>query len=226
MLMTSKTKRLEVFQDLSLSGPASSRRALRKALLKHTAPPWRHAEETENQLPTGTESESDILAFDRDASDSLPAATLFLWGRPDGYKVSNIVPLQIGELGYRKYNAILKDFERRIAAPAAEQAAFEVKTTAALQSIDDWMRPKVASALRRFSAAANKSTGSSHPADRKRWLEFLVEAHAARIRLGADELARWLTEIEGWDDGHAFTLAVEYEFALELLSEYDRHRLS
>lgn len=140
--------------------------------------------------------------------------------------MSNIVPLQAGELGYGKYNAILRDFEKRIAAPAARKADFEVKTTAARQSIDDWVPSKVADALRRFSAWANKSTGSAHPADRKRWLEFLVEAHAANAELGSDDLVRWLAEVEGWDDDHAYELAIQYEFGLELLSEYDRLRPS
>jgi hypothetical protein len=37
-------------------------------------------------------------------------------------------------------------------------------------------------------------------------------------------LARWLKEVEGWDDDHAHELAIQYEFARELLEKYDLER--
>jgi hypothetical protein len=214
-------KQLEVFQDLFLYGPAESRPALRQALLDRVAAPWSHDEKKEKQLIKGAGSDADILAFQREEREGLAAATLTLWSRSDGYKVTNIVPLEIGQLGYTKYNAILQDFEQQIATPAADQVGFQVKTTAARQSIDDWLSPKAAHALWLFSSAANKSTGSSHPLDRERWLQFLIEAHKSDGRLDTGTLARWLTEVEGWDDDHANELAIEYEFGLDLLRKYD-----
>jgi hypothetical protein len=35
---------------------------------------------------------------------------------------------------------------------------------------------------------------------------------------------RWLTEVEQWSGEKAHDLAGEYEFALDLLDEYDRNR--
>ena len=81
-----------------------------------------------------------------------------------------------------------------------------------------------ADALRRFSAAANKATGSSHPLDRTRWFAFLLSVHGVTPSLDADRLARWLVEVEGWSDDKAHDLVVEYEFGLALLDEYDRNR--
>jgi hypothetical protein len=220
--MTSATKQLEVFQDLVLYGPAESRPALRKALLDRVAAPWHHDETKERQLSRDASGAADILAFQREESDGLAGATLTLWSQPDGYKVTNIVPLELGRLGYTRYNAILQDFEQQLAGPAAQQVGFRVKMTAARESIEDWLSPKAAQALWRFSRAANKSTGSSHPLDRERWFLFLIEAHAANGPLDTDTLARWLVEVEGWDDESANELAIEYEFGLDLLSKYDR----
>jgi hypothetical protein len=118
----------------------------------------------------------------------------------------------------------LQDFAERIARPAAQRVGFQVKTTAARQSVEDWLSPKAAKALTLFSRAANKSRGSSHPLDRRRWFQFLIEAHAGGGHLDVQTLSRWLTEVEGWDDEHAVELAIEYEFGLELLSEYDQHQ--
>ena len=222
--MTAELKRLEVFQDLLLHGPATRLTALREALLNHTASPWRHAAETEKKLSNSAGIEGDTLAFERKQDDALPAATLWLLSRDGGYKVTNIVPREHGELGYAGYNAILQDFERRIASPAAREAGFRVETTASHQSIDDWLSPEAAKALRLFSRAANKSTGSSHPLDRERWFHFLIAAYRENDRLHVDDLFRWLSEIEGWDEKNANSLAIEYEFGLALLREYDRPR--
>jgi hypothetical protein len=165
----------------------------------------------------------DVLAFEREASEDLPSATLWLWSQSDGYKVTNIVPANAGKLDYSEYNAILEDFEQRVASPAAQQTGFQIETTSSQQSIEDWIPQKAAETLRRFSRTANKSTGSGHPLDRERWFKFLIEAHSDNGQLDTELLARWLVEVEGWSDEQATELAMEYEFGLGLLTEYDRH---
>lgn len=222
--MMSGTEQLEEFQDFFLRGPANGRPALRRALLDRVVAPWRHAEEIEKELSKNRDNDADVLAFQREATEGLEAATLVLWPQSDGYKVMNIVPREISELGYSRYNALLQDFERRIAAPAARQFGFQMETTAACQSLDDWLSPKAAETLRDFSKRANKATGSAHPLDRERWFQFLIEAHADHGQLDAERLVRWLVEVEGWGDDQANDLAIEYEFGLALLSEYDRRR--
>lgn len=234
--MTYDTKQVEVFQNLFLRGPAKSQTALRQALLDHVADPWRHAEEIEKKLSTlpgwavrrpGSASEengADILAFDRGTTDGLPAATLWLSSQSDGYKVTNIIPSGSGKLNYGEYNAILEDFEQRVASRAAQEIGFQIETTSSRQSIEDWLPQKAAEALRRFSRSANKSTGSAHPSDRERWFKFLITAHSDNGQLDSELLARWLVEVEGWSDERANELAIEYEFGLGLLSEYDHHQ--
>jgi len=233
--MTYEPKQVEVFQNLFLRGPAKSQPALRQALLDHVAGPWCHAEEIEKKLSTlpgwsagrpgsaSGENGADILAFDRDTSDGLPAATLWLSSQSDGYKVTNIIPSETGQLDYSEYNAILEDFGQRVASRAAQQVGFQIETTSSRQSIEDWLPQKAAEALRRFSRYANKSTGSAHPSDREHWFKFLITAHSDKGQLDTELLARWLVEVEGWSDDRADKLAIEYEFGLGLLSEYDHH---
>ncbi|WP_315764268.1 hypothetical protein [Bradyrhizobium sp. SZCCHNR2009] len=90
--------------------------------------------------------------------------------------------------------------------PAGADAGFLVEVTSSSQSLHDMSSPEIAAALSRFSSAANKSTGSTHPADRKRWMHFLVLAHQSGRDLDAEFLARWLSEIEGWDEESAHDL--------------------
>ncbi|WP_375274982.1 hypothetical protein [Methylorubrum thiocyanatum] len=217
-------KELEVFQDLALRGPESGRSALRQALIDNAIAPWRHAEDEEEDLAAHAGGEADVVVFQRDAGDELHAAGLVLWSRSGGYEVTNIVPREVRELGHAGYNALLQDFIDRVATPAAKQAGFSIETTSPQQSLSDWLPPAAVDALRRFSATANKATGSSHPLDRTRWFAFLLSVHGATPPLDADRLARWLVEVEGWSDDKAHDLVVEYEFGLALLDEYDRNR--
>src|SRR5258708_13943556 len=164
--MAYETAQLDVFQDLLLRGPSEARSALRRALLNRVVSPWRHAEERERKLLKDTGSDGDALAFEREATEDLPAATLWLWLRSDGYHVTNIVPIEFSKLNYSEYNALLRDFDELIAVPAAWEVGFEVEMSSSRQSLGDWLPLKAVQALQRFSRLANKATGSAHPLDR------------------------------------------------------------
>ena len=81
-------------------------------------------------------------------------------------------------------------------------------------------------ALRRFSSAANRSTGSSHPLDERRWMEFVIACAQATPRqdrpplsptLNGGLLKRWLTEVDAWAADVASHLVELYEFGSSLI---------
>ena len=135
--------------------------------------------------------------------------------------MSNIVPIDVSELGIAQYNAILTDFIERIVRPVAPRFDYRIDATEACQNLEDWTSAEAARKLRVFSAAANKSTGVSHPMDQRRWFDFVIAVHESRKTIGTDLLIRWLHEIEGWDEESAHELAGQYETALSLLQRYD-----
>ena len=141
----------------------------------------------------------------------MPRPALTLCAREDGYEVVNIVPLETDELGVSGYNDILNDFIERVVGPASREIEFDVAVTPRKQSITDWTSDEVASALHTFSVCANKSTGAGHPADRKRWFEFLFAAHAANTLLDTELLGRWLVEAEEWPPEVAYDLVDRYQ---------------
>jgi hypothetical protein len=134
--------------------------------------------------------------------------------------VANIVPHQARELSRDQYNAILEELFRLYAEPAAARNGVQVELTEANASLERWLTPQAATKLRRFCAAANKRTGSSHPTDRARWYDFLVTAQEGQTELTTSTLARWLMEEGGWDEELAEKLAAEYELARGLLAYY------
>ena len=158
--MSDAEKRLEVFQDLNLRGPASKRSALRTALIAQISPPWHHPKRRKPICPDPTE------ATDSCSSETLmrmAAAALFLWSCEDGYEVTNIVPTErnaLGSSGYLGYSGY-SDFRIWL---YASLDLLQIRKVSELIlrlrcSPDDWLPEKVANALRRFWQLANKSTG-------------------------------------------------------------------
>ncbi|MBN8755164.1 MULTISPECIES: hypothetical protein [Variovorax] len=207
---------IQVFQDLHISGGAAlDHPGLRNALIGLAQPPWSY-------LKDDASGEQQSLRFKRAASEEVKAAVVVLWLTRDGYKVSNVVPVEVGQLDYAEYNRVLNAFLKEIAEPAAHQIGYASSLSEPELPISAWLGAIGAEALRKFSAIANKSTGSGHPADEKRWMEFLIEAHRHDAKLDGSTLRRWLIEVEQWPDSVAERLTGEYDFALDLLKQYDK----
>jgi hypothetical protein len=214
---------IEVFQDLKLLGPEDRRTELRNAIVELASYPWRFDVERSEYLAQNASYKSEVLAFHREEFEDLPAAGLTLWGTEGGYYVPNVVPINFGQLSYKQYNRILNDFLEKIVVPAAPQFGFRFEITSDHQSLEDWISLETAKKLRTFSSAANKSTGASHPMDQKRWFDFLVSAHRTLADLDTERLARWLHEVENWDEDSAHKLAGNYENSRQLLKHYDQN---
>lgn len=216
--MKDKVTSIEVFQDLLLKFPEERRCEVRRALRQHVKAPWRHAEKKERDMARAMAD--DIMVFEYESDDHFPKSGLFLWNDSEGYKVTNIVPLEIDHLSMSGYNDILDDFKNKVIQPASKTSGFRTEVSARRQSITDWTSQEVADALHHFSVLANKSTGSGHPSDQKRWFGFLFSAHKVHGRLDSTLLKRWLIEAEEWPPDSAADLIHEYEFGMDLLDEY------
>jgi bifunctional non-homologous end joining protein LigD len=134
---------IEVFQDLSIVGPEGKRTELRQALIEAVAAPWKHGQDAEKDLSRMARGE-DIIVFQREADSRLPAAGLTLWAREAGYEITNIVPKKMGQLTYAQYNALLQEFDRNIARPAASKTGFAVNVSAPRQTLEQWVSPEAA----------------------------------------------------------------------------------
>ena len=223
--MKKENDSIEDFQDLFLIGSAEHCTELREALQRYVKVPWRHAKDREQEIAEDS-GNGNVILFERESTNGIAASLLVLSRTSDGYGVTNILPLKKHRLNASEYNDVLNDFANRIVKPASEDLGFQVEDGKRKQSITDWTSQEAARALHRFSISANKSTGSSHPSDQHRWFQFLFAVHKAHKAQGkvldTHLLGRWLEEVEHWPSEVATELALEYEFALNLLNEYDR----
>lgn len=208
-------------------GPLNSEQAeeLISRLEHRLANGWSRNKDREEEMRRAIVT-SKLYCFRCNKRNKREAASLYLArpGEPsaDLLYVSNIVPTDLRELTYDQYNFILIEFYDRFAKPVGDSMDIRVELSRAEQTLEDWLSPELANLLKLFSHAANKSTGSSHPMDRKRWFDFLIAMHRAHERLDTGLLERWLVEEEKWPEDIAFDLICEFEFSEGLLRQFDR----
>jgi hypothetical protein len=217
------TDTIDVFSDLVLHIPFDKRDASAAELKAGARDPWSFDAERSEEMRRNAVGDRQVLAFSRAPTDDLPAAGLSLWSHDEGLYVPNVVPLETVELTHAQYNAVLGDFADRVVRPVAARVGFRIELTDGRQQLSDWIPPEAARKLRVFSAAANKSTGSSHPMDRQRWFDFILAVHRSGSQLDTDRLARWLNEVDRWDEDSAYKLAGEFERYISILEYADTH---
>ena len=159
------------------------------------------------------------LTFTLTGHPNLPPAFLFLSAdkATDKLFVRNIISPARDRLTFDEYNEILKSFAEAVLARVKAQHAIDFNLSGMDVDLSAQLPKDVYDRLRLFSVAANRKTGSSHPLDQERWMDFLIASDKATVTLDSHTLARWLVEVEGWESEQASRLAEEYEFGRELL---------
>ncbi len=137
--------------------------------------------------------------------------------------VTNIVPQETNRLSMEQYNLIISEFYKRFAEPVANTLGIAHTLSPATKPIEEWLSKEAATKLRKFSRFANKTTGSSQPNDRQRWIDFLVAAHSETKTISPDILTQWLIENQ-WYEDVAHDLSKEYVLSHSLLTFYDGYQ--
>lgn len=148
--------------------------------------------------------------------ERFPKAGLTIFEKKKGHwYIPNIVPLEQGTLSYGEYNGILEDFYSSCVEQYKKSNMLSSEISPFSLSEIDVLGENGAALLKAFSTEANKSTGSSHPCDQERWFKFLLAVRDMDIP--TNYLERILIE-QGWSENNADKLAMEYEFAHDLIS--------
>ena len=212
---------MKQFKDLEITGPAEQLIAFVDEFSANLPTGWRRDRERE----AATQQEKDswfVFIYESPAGE--PPSNVFLSHDNGRLHVPNITPLKSGQLSMDQYNRIFDKFTGILRNHLPPDSTLEINVTDDIAAITDWVSPDAAKLLEIFSNSANKSTGTSHPSDFKRWVDFLIKAHKedSRDKLDGEFLAKWLEEELGWPSKQAEDLAIEYEYALRLLQAYDR----
>jgi len=218
---------MKVFRDLFFRGDSERLLATMEEVERQLADGWSRDAETEGNLRTMALRGEPTYCFACEQREHRPAAVVFVTQKEPGlFYVPNVVPRDRRELSHDEYNEILAEFCNRFVRPAADRTGVRIELTDTQADLGSWLSPTAAQKLRTFSAAANRSTGSSHPCDQDRWMDFIVASHRDGSRLDAHTLRRWLIEVENWPAEVAQRLALEYEFGREVLAFSEGRRRS
>lgn len=210
---------MKTFRNLYINLNGVDVNAFAERLEKSSTKPWARRKDKEAELG-GIEERP--ICFEAGRGFDVSPAALFIFPREgETLWVSNIVPTEESELTYDQYNFALERFYGDVVVPAICGTSITADLTSDQITIGSVAGDAAEKALKRFSNLANKSTGSSHPLDRERWLEFLVLAHEATSDLHADMVIRSLVEL-GWSEEAAIELGIQFEFAEDLLSYIQR----
>lgn len=210
---------MKVFREFEVGVASSSREEFLSRIEQSLPEGWRRNREAEEHSHRLGE-DTPFRYFTCDEAKGRRAALVAFATRDSlSMYVPNIVPRERGRLTYDEYNAILTEFMKFVL-PVANEMGLSTKTTKDQQTLEDWISPACAEKLRRFSAAANKSTGSSHPYDEERWFDFIVEVVNSGDPLDGSRVGRWLVEEGKWTDEIAHGLVCEFEKGVALLEYY------
>ncbi len=218
---------MQVFRDLFIRGDTDQLVATMQEVERSLTDGWSRDVAVERDLQSRPLRKEQWYCFSCERQGRRPAAMVSITEKePRLLYVPNVVPREQHDLSFDEYNAILGEFCDRFVRPAASRTEVQVELTDNQAELERWLSSQAAEKLRRFSAAANKSTGSSHPCDQDRWMDFIVTAHREGGQFDAHTLRRWLVEVAGWPPEVASRLELEYEFGREVLAFADGRRLS
>jgi hypothetical protein len=214
---------LEVFQDFEIKGDQTKLTTFLSQLSRALPESWKRNSNREKEIRHASNDGDRTFVFTIAPMDNRPTANLFLVRHDHSLRITNVVPIEFGQLSKEQYNSFIDDFSRA-ALPIAERLRLKTTITSSQLDVRELLGDKTFRALKAFSSAANKTTGASHPLDRRRWLSFLILQQLEGSRLDGDILTRWFIEEEKWPDSEAFDLGNQFEFARELLRAYDQGR--
>lgn len=179
---------------------------------------WKRNFELEGKLPD-IPSEK-MYCFKRSKNDGLDA-NLWLAVRGDNQLyISNIVPTELSELKIDDYNRVLLEFVNSNLQSLIKGMGGVFELTTDTYVLEGRINTESLRCLRVFSSAANKSTGSTHSRDKKRWFDFIVAYHKSGAYLGSQDLDSFLID-DGWSEDMADTLVSQFEYSLHLLNHYE-----
>lgn len=215
---------MQVFRELFIRGEPEQLAATAEAICSSLSGDWSRDEEAEEGMRALVlNGEANSYCFRCRKRGNRSSATLFLTEKDKKtYHVANIIPRESRKLSYTEYNSIMEEFFKQFVQPAVTKTDVRAEMSEPEADLEQWLSPATAKKLRLFCSHANKRTGSSHPADRKLWNDFIVSAHREGTDLDSTTLARWLHEAGDWDEEGASELAGEYVFAMQLLAQSEK----
>ena len=110
-----------------------------------------------------------------------------------GIRMSNIIPKTVSYLTMKQYNAVLKHFYDDVVCNNVSES-LRIEMTKEENSMQDLISSSAYQALLSWESNCNKSSPTSHPNDRYRWMDFICELYINKDYLSLSDFRNWLIE--------------------------------
>ena len=201
--------------------PAAREPELVTAMQQLAKGPWK----SQDFDAFGRAPEAGSYYFHRDRIGTAPASTLCMYREIGGHlKVHAIVPDEDQpehSISVPDYVAILQDFDKSIATPAAESVGGITAVGTSKHRLEDHFSPSAIRLLEAFCLTSNAGDGGSHPSDQRKWMAFLIFLHRHRESIHCDIFGKCLAATGWWPTRGIPDLVHEYDFAATLLKQFD-----
>lgn len=219
---------IEVHQNLTLTGEASKLTEIKRELEEFSSSSWKFDKNLSKRTRERSDKES-ILCFICEETSNFPAAQVVLWPNADGYYLANIVQLKyIKKLEIKKYNSILNSFKTIVLEKIASKFEYTIDISSRFQSPKEWFSQKTLIALEKYLASANRSEGTVHSSDQKRWNDFIIAYYNDNENYIQPSLLdffrRWLSECQYFDINTAEELISGFDTGLQLIKRREETR--
>ncbi|REG90250.1 hypothetical protein [Flavobacterium aquicola] len=138
--------------------------------------------------------------------------------------VANITPNKSGQLTYNQYNSIISKFcEEVVKSDTIKDISINLSKEDF--TIEDFAGADTALKLKNWINSANLSTLNTNHYDFKRWCDFIFTSHLTKSQLTSSQFEKFLIEdVKLYDEDLVSKIVQEYEYSLDILKEYDKHR--
>ena len=211
---------MNVLQKLTITGEAENISAWLDELDANPAP-WRiNSALRESWLKDPSHRHPRSATFDAPETTSFADASVFLFVRNEGTECALLNTVTKYKMPVEYYNAVITAFYCDCVAPHLSRFTLNALLTRGEEFVEDTLSPENLRLLETFAIFADKNTGSYHPADNQRWLDFIASSARARQILPLTLLRNWLEE-HGFTANAAYELSIEYERYIDFSQRYD-----
>lgn len=207
---------MNVYPDMDIRYPEGYEPSLAEKMVSRATGIWR-----KSGSPVNRPIEDGQYFFHRDASGGIVSCIVCLnRSEPGHLVVVNIVPDKMGDqISIDQYVTILQDFNSTIAEPAADEVGGMTSIDTSKRTLEDYYSKESLQLLEYFCKSSNGY--GSHPSDQRKWRAFLLHVHRnEKERPHGDTLGRLLAATDWFPQDGIRNLAMEYNFAMELLDQF------
>ncbi len=180
------------------------------------SPPWTPLEKN----PMGHPAKDGFAFFHRDVVGVDPSCILCIQRTKDGlWAVGAFVPDEGQTFPLDSCKAVLRDFDARIAEPAAKKFGGATELDYSEYELRRYFSPAEVALLESYC-----SSSGSHSSDQEEWVDFLLTVHDSPKQVDCDVFRNCLRTSKWLDEERIQNLAHEYDFAARLLQRYNQSR--